>query len=105
MPGPIICTTNTVDYSTIRQSLARGSRTKEDLKNDVNVCLECEGCHEKLDRMLTIVCTCFNVTFDQVREAIAKGADTEYKIGQATNAGTDCGRCRSILASILEKGH
>ena len=42
----IVCTKNNVDYSTVRGTMTKGSRTVEDLKEAIGVCGECDACKE-----------------------------------------------------------
>jgi len=105
MPGPIICTTNQVDYSTIRQSMGRGVRTPEQAKEAVGVCLECDTCQEKLTGVLATGCTSNQVPLSAIVEAVQNGADTVEKVSEITGSSTKCGRCKSIVANVIELGY
>ena len=40
----IICEKNDVDYIAVRRAMCNDARTKEELKEMIGVCLECEEC-------------------------------------------------------------
>jgi len=102
----MICTTNNVDYSTIRKAMCQGTRTVEELVEKTGVCTTCEGCKIELDQILSSVCGCKGVSLKAVINAIKNGADTVEKVGEVTGAGTekDCGRCKLLIANIIELG-
>ena len=100
----IICTTNDVDYITLRKAMIQGARTRDELQEITGVCLSCEGCNESVDYILASVCGCKNVMLADVVTALQNGADTVEKIGEVTGAGTDCGRCQALVANIIELG-
>lgn len=102
----MICTTNNVDYSTIRKAMCEGVRTIEELKEKTGVCTECEGCKAELDNILSSVCGCMNVSLKEVAEAVKNGADTVEKVSAITKAGTgeDCGRCKGLIQNIIDLG-
>lgn len=101
-----ICTTNNVDYSTIRKAMCAGARTIEDLVERTGVCTACEGCKDELYKILSSVCGCKEVSLKTVIDAVKNGADTVQKVGEVTGAGTgeDCGRCKPLIANIIELG-
>lgn len=98
----IICTTNNVGYSTIRWAMSTGARTKEDLKEAVDVCLLCEGCQD-LERILTIGCSCEAVLLADIIKAVQDGADSVYEVSKRTDAASECGRCRPLVENVIEK--
>lgn len=102
----MICTTNNVDYSTIRKAMCEGVRTVEELVKKTGVCTICEGCKSEIEQILSSVCGCKEVSLNTVIEAIKNGADTVEKVGEATGAGTeeDCGRCKALIANVIELG-
>lgn len=102
----MICTTNNVDYSTIRKAMCQGARTVEELVDMTGVCTQCEGCKAELDNILSSVCGCKQVSLKTVVDAVKNGADTVEKVSEATQAGTgeDCGRCKALIANIIELG-
>lgn len=102
----IICTTNNVEYITIRKAMISGARTIEELIDKVDVCATCEGCKEHLERILGSVCGCMNVSLEEVIKAIKNGADTVEKVGEVTGAGTKegCGKCQALIANVIELG-
>jgi len=98
----IICTTNNVGYSTIRWAMSIGCRTKEELKETVDTCLDCEGCQD-LDRILNIGCSCENVPLSEIIQAVKDGADTVSEVSKRTDAANECGRCRPLVENVIEK--
>jgi bacterioferritin-associated ferredoxin len=52
----IICSTNNVDYITIRKAMCEGARTVDELVDKTGVCTNCEGCKDELDNILSSVC-------------------------------------------------
>lgn len=102
----VICTTNNVDYSTIRKAMCQGARTVEELVEKTGVCTTCEGCKSDLEKILSSVCGCKEVSLKTVVDAVKNGADTVDKVGEVTGAGTgeDCGRCKALIANIIELG-
>jgi NAD(P)H-nitrite reductase large subunit len=102
----MICTTNNVDYSTIRKAMTEGARTIDELKEATGVCTTCEGCKSELEGILTSVCGCKEVSLKTVIDAVKNGADTVEKVGKVTGAGTgeDCGRCQGLIKNIIELG-
>ena len=98
----MICDTNNVDYITVRKAMCSDARTKEELKDMINVCLECEGCLREIDGILSSVCGCKGVSLKSVVEAVENGADTVEKVGEATGAGTDCGRCKILIENVIK---
>lgn len=101
-----ICTTNNVDYSTIRKAMCEGARTVEEVAEKAGVCANCEGCKSELEGILSSVCGCKEVSLKAVIDAVKNGADTVEKVGEVTGAGTgeDCGRCKPLIANIIELG-
>lgn len=105
----MICTTNQIDYSTIRKAMTEGVRTKEELQNTAGVCLQCEGCQNELEGILSSVCGCKRVSLKQVLDAVMEGADTVDMVGERTGAGTGvdpvtgepCGRCKGLIQNII----
>lgn len=100
----MICTTNNVDYSTIRKAMCDGARTVEEVKAKAGICAVCEGCKNELDYILSSVCGCLHVSLQDVLDAVSNGADTVEKVGEVTGAGTDCGRCKALIKNIIEIG-
>lgn len=98
----IICDKNNLDYITIRRAMCNGARTKTELKDMVNACLECEGCKRELEGILSSVCGCKGVSLRAVVEAVENGADTVEKVGELTGAGTDCGRCKVLIENVIK---
>ena len=52
-----ICTTNNVDYLTIRKAMVAGGRTLEEIAQSTGVCKECEGCKAELDQTVRSAAT------------------------------------------------
>ncbi|MBI6873502.1 (2Fe-2S)-binding protein [Clostridium aciditolerans] len=102
----IICTTNNVDYVTIRKAMCDGARTLEELVKKTGVCTNCEGCKSELGHILSSVCGCKKVSLKAVVDAVKNGADTVEKVGEVTGAGTgeNCGRCKALIANVIELG-
>lgn len=98
----IICDKNNVDYITVRKAMCDGVRTKSELKDTANTCLECEGCMRELNDILSSVCGCRGVSLKAVTEAVLNGADTIEKVGEITGAGTDCGRCKILIENVIK---
>lgn len=107
-----ICTTNKVDYLSIRMAMTKGARTVDELAELTGVCTVCEGCKSELDSILSSVCGCKNVSLEAVVNAVKNGADTVEKIGQITGAGTgvdqetgeECGKCKGLIQNIIDMG-
>ena len=102
----IICEKNNVEYITVRRAMCNDARTKEELKEMIGVCLECEGCESELDGILSSVCGCKGVSLAAVVEAVKNGADTVDKVGDITGAGTaeNCGRCKVLIENVIKLG-
>lgn len=100
----VICTTNQVEYLTIRKAMVAGARTFEEIQAATHVCGQCESCKSEIAGILSSVCGCKQVSLQAVIEAVKAGADTVEKVGQLTGAGTDCGRCQGLIANIIELG-
>ncbi len=108
----IICTTNDVDYLSIRKAMVAGARTVDEVVELAGVCAECEGCKSELDGILSSVCGCKNVSLKTVVDAVKNGADTVEKVGEITGAGTgvdeetgeECGRCKVLIQNIIDLG-
>ncbi|MCL2771772.1 MAG: (2Fe-2S)-binding protein [Oscillospiraceae bacterium] len=97
-----ICDKNNVDYMTVRKAMSSGARTKRELKEMANTCLECEGCMRELDGILSSVCGCKGVSLETVVNAVRNGADTVEKVGETTGAGTECGRCKILIENVIK---
>ncbi|WZL74022.1 (2Fe-2S)-binding protein [Clostridiaceae bacterium 35-E11] len=102
----MICTTNNVDYSTIRKAMCEDARTVKELVEKTGVCTTCEGCKSELGQILSSVCGCKEVSLKTVIDAVKNGADTVEKVGEVTGAGTgeDCGRCKALIDNIIKLG-
>jgi len=102
----MICTTNKVDYLTIRKAMCQGVRTVEELVEKTGVCITCEGCTSEINQILSSVCGCKSVSLSAVVDAVKKGANTVEIVGEVTGAGTGegCGRCKVLIANIIEIG-
>jgi len=102
----IICTTNNVDYSTIRKAMCMGVRTEEELVEKTGVCTLCEGCQSELNAILSSVCGCKNVSLNDVITAVKNGANTVERVCEITGAGTgeDCGRCKVLIQNVIDLG-
>lgn len=100
----VICTTNNVEYSTIRKAMCSGARTQSELVETTGVCTSCEGCKSELDNILTSVCGCEGTSLEEVVSAVKDGANTVEKVVEVTGAGTDCGRCKALIENIIEIG-
>lgn len=98
----IICEKNNVDYITVRRAMCNGARTESELKDMINVCLECDGCKNEIEGILSSVCGCKGVSLRAVVEAVENGADTVEKVGEITGAGTDCGRCKALIENVIK---
>lgn len=107
-----ICTTNDVDYLSIRKAMTAGARSKEEIVEATGVCLTCEGCLAEIDNILSSVCGCKKVSLEQVINAVKAGADTVEKVGEVTGAGTGiieetgepCGKCQGLIQNIIDLG-
>lgn len=100
----VICTTNNVEYSSIRKAMCEGARTVEEVIEKAGVCNTCEGCKENLDWILSSVCGCKKTSLKAVVDAVKSGADTVEKVGEITGAGTACGRCKKLIENVIELG-
>lgn len=100
----IICTTNNVEYSTIRKAMCEGARTLQEIIEKTGVCVVCDGCKENLNYILTLVCGCKNVSLQTVVDAVRNGNRTINDVVKVTGAGSDCGRCKALIANIIELG-
>lgn len=102
----VVCTTNNVDYITIRKAMISGVRTKEELVNATGICTECEGCKNDVPGILSSVCGCKEVSLQQVIDVVKNGAKTVEEVGELTGAGTgeDCGRCQGLIQNIIDLG-
>lgn len=102
----MICTTNNVEYLTIRKAMCVGVRTLQELVDKTGVCTQCEGCKNEIEPILSSVCGCKEVSLETVVNAVKNGADTIKKVSDMTGAGTgeDCGKCESLIANIIELG-
>lgn len=108
----IICTTNDVDYLSIRKAMVSGARTIDELAEQAKVCTECEGCKNELNGILSSVCGCKKVSLETVVNAVKNGADTVEKVGEITGAGTgvdeitgeECGKCKGLIQNIIDLG-
>lgn len=108
----IICTTNNIDYVTIRKAMIAGARTEAEIAETAGVCLECEGCKKNLGKILSTACGCKNVSMETVITAVRNGANTVDKVGEVTGAGTGidketgepCGRCKPLIQNIIDLG-
>lgn len=108
----VICTSNNVDYITIRKAMISGARTVDELVELAGVCTECEGCKSELEGILSSVCGCKKVSLEAVVNAVKDGADTVDKVGEITGAGTGvneetgepCGRCKGLIQNIIDLG-
>lgn len=100
----MICTTNNVDYITIRRAMCNGVRTMDELVEATGVCTTCESCKSEINKILESVCGCMKVSLKAVVDAVKNGADTVEKVGEVTGAGTDCGRCKALISNIIELG-
>ncbi|HCX64097.1 MAG TPA: (2Fe-2S)-binding protein [Eubacteriaceae bacterium] len=107
-----ICTTNDVDYITIRKAMMDGARTEEEVAEKAGICLTCEGCKSELEGILTSVCGCKKVSLETVVNAVKNGANTVEKVGEVTGAGTgvdevtgeECGKCKGLIQNIIDIG-
>lgn len=108
----VICTTNDVDYLSIRKAMTSGARTIEEIVALTGVCNECEGCKSELEGILSSVCGCKKVSLETVVNAVKNGADTVEKVGEVTGAGTgvdevtgeECGKCKGLIQNIIDVG-
>ena len=100
----IICTSNQIDYISIRKAMCAGARTEAEVAKLAGTCNECPGCRENLPWILASVCGCRNVSLQAVIDAVKQGADTVEKVAEVTGAGTDCGRCKVLVANVIELG-
>lgn len=101
-----ICTTNNVDYITIRKAMIVGARTVAELVEKTGVCTTCEGCKSEINQILSSVCSCKEISLKTVVDALKNGANTVEKVVEVTGAGTgdDCGKCKALIANIIELG-
>ena len=102
----MICTTNNVDYLTIRKAMCQGVRTVDELIEKTGVCTTCEGCRSEIHRILSSVCGCKGVSLSAVVDAVKKGANTVEMVGEITGAGTGvgCGKCKVLIANVIAIG-
>lgn len=102
----IICTTNEIDYSSIRKAMCQGGRSVEDMMAMANVCSSCEGCQNDLPPILSSVCGCKGVALQTVVDAVKAGATSVEEIVLKTGAGSadDCGRCKVLIENVLLLG-
>lgn len=100
----VICTTNNIEYSTIRKAMCHGARTTEELAELSGVCTNCDGCKKELPKILSSVCGCKKVSLQEVVTAVKNGADTVEKVVKTTGAGSDCKKCQALIANVIELG-
>ena len=100
----MICSSNEVDYITIRRAMIKGVRTEAELVEATGVCMTCEGCKEKIDYILSSVCGCKQVMLADVVAAVEQGANSVEQVGEITGAGTVCGRCKPLIKNVIELG-
>lgn len=102
----VICTTNNVEYLSIRMAMCSGARTEKELVEMTGICTECEGCKTEIESILNSVCGCKKVSLKAVVDAVKNGADTVEKVGEITGAGTGegCGRCKKLVQNVIELG-
>jgi NAD(P)H-nitrite reductase large subunit len=98
----IICSTNNVDYISIRKAMCQDARTKEEIQKITDICLGCAGCQKELDNILTSICGCLNVSLKTVVNAVNDGAETIEKVTEQTGAGSDCERCKILIENIIK---
>ncbi|MEG1255069.1 (2Fe-2S)-binding protein [Clostridium sp.] len=98
----IICLCNNVTYASVREAMAKGARSVEDIQGATGAGTVCGGCIEEIERVLGDACTCRNVSTDEVRAAVENGADTVEKVGVVTGAGTACGKCKDVIENIIK---
>jgi bacterioferritin-associated ferredoxin len=98
----IVCLCNGVTYAAVREEMAKGAKSVEDIQGATGAGEICGGCIEEIERILGNACTCRNVSTEQVVEAIKNGEDTVEKIGVTTGAGTACGKCRCVIESLID---
>ena len=107
-----ICTTNDVDYLSIRKAMTAGARSRAEIVEATGACLSCEGCKAEIDEILASVCGCKKVSLEAVINAVKAGADTVEKVGEVTGAGTGiveetgepCGKCQGLIQNIIDLG-
>ncbi len=98
----IICHCKQVSYGAIRQAMANGARTVEEIQSITGAGTECGNCIEDIKKILGMACGCKMVTMDTVVDAVKNGADSVEKIETLTGAGTDCGKCKALLQNIID---
>lgn len=101
----VICTNNSITYSSLRKAMCTGVRTIEEIKEATGVCNECDGCKTEIPGILASVCGCRNVLLKDVIAAVESGADTVEKVGLSTGAGLDCGRCKVLIQNSIDLGY
>jgi bacterioferritin-associated ferredoxin len=92
----IVCTTNNIEYLSLRKAQIGDARTIDELKAATGVCGECETCQNELAFVTTMVFSCVQATIAGVLTAIQNGANMVEKIGEATGAGKVCGKCKGL---------
>lgn len=97
----IVCLCNGVTYAAVREAMAQGARSVEDIQAATGAGDVCGGCIERIEKILGDVCTCRNVSTKEVVKAIQNGDDTVEKIGVTTGAGTACGKCKCVIESLI----
>lgn len=92
----------TDDYIKIRNAMANGARTIEDIENMTNITVEDDNHAQEIQAILENACRCKNVSVEEVAKAVKNGADTVEKVSEATTAGTGCGRCKGLINNIID---
>lgn len=99
----MICLCNNVNYASVREAMANGARSVEDIQGATGAGAMCGGCIDEIERVLGNACTCRNVSTEEVISAVDNGVDTVEKVGVVSGAGTACGRCKGVIESIINK--
>ncbi len=65
----IVCLCNGVTYAQVREAMAQGARSVEDIQAATGAGDVCGGCIERIEKILGDVCTCRNVSTEEVVKA------------------------------------
>lgn len=98
----VICKTNNVTYGELREAMANGASTIEELKEMTGACGNEDCCKAGLDSTFNLICVCKKVRRDKILAVIKKGAKTVDKVSQYTEAGTGCGKCKKIIERLIQ---
>lgn len=86
------------DYVKVRQAMAQGARTIEDIKSMTD--LDTVEYENDIKAILANICSCKNISMEQVTTLAKEGKSLE-EIKEITKASTACGRCANLLEAVV----